>query len=298
MRARAKTLTALVIVAVLTSPPATASDDACASLAVMRPQAVADALRSLSGEVLGKAADMWTEADFHNVIAHADACNGKPDGVQFRVNAGQWRHHMQAAAKTVLAVSHHTAAIRQAYAPRWFWGNVPSCISILNWRRDPVWHKDNSAELFGMRLRDMDAEARTLAVGFVRECVPVMETVLKANRMRTTDAVAVADDIASSATREGEAAKEDPDEIADRLQAAHDGERIPLAYIGETAKRMVAAANHAEKSGYRMSTEQLIMLSSWSDKVRNERSEGPERLYAEKVREFVRGQMFGRRPAR
>lgn len=287
-------MAAAVLMAALSAGTAMAQD-ACASLALLSPKAVADSLKALSGEVLGKNADLWAVEDFRSVIASAEACHGKPEGMRHRVDAEQWRHHMKSAAETVLAVSERTAAIRTAYAPRWTWGEIPSCVSVLRWRRDPVWHKDNSEDLFGLRLRVMDAEQRALVAGFARECVPVMETVLSANRLPIQDAAALAKDIEESAKREGEAAAENPEYLAPSLRVEHDGKRVPLAYLGESARRMVAVANHAVKTGYRLTTEQLIMLSQWSDKVRSQRSAGPERLYAERIRDFVREQMFDRR---
>jgi len=291
MGANAKSLLAAALLAAAPVPSA-AAGDACDRLAVMQPKAVEDALRSLSGEVFGKRVDLWTEEDFRNVIAHAEACDGKPEGMLYQVDASQWRHHMQIAANTVVPVSARTSAIRAAYAPRWTWGEVPSCLALVGWRRDPVWHTDNSEELFGLRLRHMSAEQRVLAVGFARECVPVMQLAFANNFVNPDNAEAIARDIEESSAREAEAAKEDPDDLAPALRVEHDGEQVPLAYIGESSRRMVAVANHAEKTGYKLTTEQLIMLSTWADKVRLERDLGPEYLYAESVRKFVHGQMF------
>lgn len=295
MRAIAKALAAAALLQMAFSPASEAADDPCGQLALMQPKAVSDSLKALSGEVFGKSVDLWTTEDFRQVVATARACHGKPQGMRHRVNAGLWQRHMEAAAEAVLPVSARTASIRDAYAPRWTMGEVPSCLEVLGWRRDPVWNKDNSEEIFGLRFRTMDAEQRALAAGFARECVPVMEEILEANKMPVADAAAVANDIEESARREGEAAAEDPEEIAPRLRVEHEGERVPLAYLGETSRRMVAVANHAEKTSYRLTTEQLIMLSTWSDKVRSQRNAGPERLYAERIRDFVREQMFSAR---
>lgn len=291
MGAKAKTACILTLGAgIMAAAPAAA--DTCSKMAEMRASSLAGALRVLSPDVLGKPADMWTEADFVNLLDNARACDGKPEGMKVKVDARYWADQLQPVMNAVLPLSGRTAAIREAYAPRWTWGEMPSCVQILSWKRDPLWFSDNSAEIFGKSLAELDLAGRTYVAGFAEECLPVMEAALDLNRMKSPDARAIVDDIEASVARENEAAAEGAEELSDALRLTHEGKRVPLAYIGENSRKMVAVANQAEKSGTKLTTEQMIMLSKWAEQVDKGGKHGPERLFADAIRDIVHRHMF------
>jgi len=284
----------LAMAALATVWPA-AAEDSCSRMAVMRPEGIVEALNLFSPDVLGKPADLWGRADFENLLNHAAACDGKPEGMKYRVDAKFWEGQMNPAMERLLPFADRTAAVRAAYAPRWKWGDPPSCLQVLNWKRDPVWLTENSGEVFGKPLAEMDDEGRALAAGFSKECRPVMEAALQANRMDPSAALAIVNDVAAAAEREGEAAKEKPDDLAPALKVYHSGRQVPLAYIGKSSRKMVLIASGAEKAGRKLTTEELIMLSKWAEQIVMEETDSPERLYADAVRTVIGKHLFNAR---
>lgn len=296
MRAKSKKSLAFAVLMALVSPAgAQTGAEACSTIAQMRPESVANGLRSFSGDVLGKPADMWGHQDYANLLANAAACDGKPDGVTNPVNAKHWSRVMKSAFEKMGPYFARTAAVRDAYSPHWTWGSPPSCLDVLSWKRDPIWLTENSEEVFGKAFSAMDSSGRAMSVGFSKECLPVMEAAVKASKTATAEAAAaIVEDIELAAARAEEASTENPEELAESLRVTHKGQRIPLAYISEASKKMVRFASDIEKRNVKLTTDQLIMLSKWAEKVTNERGQGPERLYADAVRKIIRKQMFHR----
>lgn len=268
------------------------AEDSCSVMATMRAASVAAALKSLSPDILGKPADLWSQADFANLLNNATACDGKPEGMKYQVNAKYWHEQITPAMQQVLPLSERTASIRTAYAPRWKWGEPPSCLRVLSWKRDPVWLSDNSEEVFGRALSSLDDDGRAMAAGFAKECLPVLEAALLANKLKAPAAQAIVDDIAAAAEREGEAAREGADDLAPTLRVSHDGKTVPLSYLGQNSRKMVEVANNAEKAARKLTTEEMIMLSKWAERVVMDGHDGPERLYADAVRTVISNHLF------
>lgn len=266
--------------------------DVCSEMAVMQPDSIARGLGSMSTDVLGKAADLWSQADFANLLNNAAACDGKPEGMKYKVDSKYWRSQIIPQMQRVLPLSQRTLAIREAYAPHWKGGEPPSCLRMLSWKRDQVWLSDNSGDVFGTPFAEMDDEGRAMAAGFAKECVPVMTAALKANWMAPNGAAAISDDIAASAERESEAARERPETVAPSLRVLHDGRPVPLSYLGKRSRKMVEVASQAENAGRKLTTEEMIMLSKWAEKVVLTGEIGPERLYADAVRRVISNHLF------
>lgn len=282
-----------MVVAIMTAhlSVANASGEACALMASMNPMEVKAALRQMGGPVLGKYPDLWTQADFDNVIENARSCHGRPDGNVRRVSYAVWRDQMKDAAAATAEARAVAAAAREGHAPRWTWGEVPSCISVLGWIRDPVWHGDNSAEIFGIGLANADERERTLVSAFARDCLPVMEESLKRQRKDPEIAGKIVHDIATAAIRAEAVERDGAKDLPAPLKAFHAGRLVPLEYLGEGGRKAVAMAAEAHIMGRRLTTEEMVTITAWADSVTVE--EGPAAAYAEVLKAFVARNVFG-----
>lgn len=297
MLAKLKVIGAIIVMLPTFAWAQDAQINACEAISKLSPSHIRKSLTSFSSDILGKPADLWTYDDFMNLQQNAVNCHGYPPGVEKdgQVNAREWQSALVAASKEVLAYSAITQSIHKAYKPHWKWGKVPSCLKIVEWKRDPVWFTDNSKDIFGAEIRDISAGDRVIIGGFAKECLPVAERALANNQIKRETAAKIVEDILASIARENEADKEDLRKIAPSLQVEKDGRRIPLAYVGPTAKTWIDFANKFELSGQTMRVEDLITISKWIDLTDDTRdADSPDIRYAKAMREIVSRRMFGR----
>jgi len=296
MREIWKALCLIFLAAAIAAPtlPASANEN-CEIMASLVPNQVRLNLERFSADVLGKPTDLWTEDDFRNLAANAEVCRGtvSETNPSVPVDPAVWARHLNAAASKVLPISAMTHAARNNRKQDWSWGEVPGCMSVLTWKRDPVWNDDNSSEIFGLDLKDMTTHQRKTVRAFTTDCLPVMKEILEIYGKSASTAELIAEDIVRSAEREDLAASENVSMISPSLRVTRNGRRIPLAYLSASTMEAVEIANRYEISGTTMPADELVRLSRWSEKMAKETKDGPDAAYAEAVRKIVGKHLFG-----
>lgn len=293
MRANAKFLLApILILSAQTS--AWAGEDICKKLAEMNPNYLVGQLRTYSDNVLGKPAIAWTATDLVNLSQNLKNCNNLPKEPSNgpKVQAHLWRNQLNSIAETILPINNFDRAIADAYKPVWKWGKVPSCQVVLNWKREPVWHSDNSAELFGKSFREVTASEAVIIKGFIKECILVGEKILNLNRMPLQGLQKIAEDINKSIDREVSAGKEDKDYLAPSLRIYHNEKRVPLSYLSPTSKKWVEFVNKFELSGRDMRVDDMVNVSRWTSAVMGRKKDDPDTLFAEAVKQIIAKRTF------
>src|SRR5690606_23247469 len=121
----------------------------------------------------------WSRDDFINLSANIFACDGLPKDAQNepQVRASLWVNPLNTTANDILPINSLNNSIQEAYKPHWTWSAVPTCQTILDWKRDSVWNVNNSQELFGKDFRELTRENAVILKGFVGECVPVAKQI-------------------------------------------------------------------------------------------------------------------------
>lgn len=296
MRAKAK----LILVAMLlSSSPSNAEPqrDICAQLASSDPDYVLNQLRTFSPNVMGKPAITWSRDDLVNLSKNIFACEGLPKGPSNapKVSPTRWVNQLNAAGNVVLPINDLNRAVQHAYKPLWKWSDIPSCQSILSWKRDQVWNENNSEELFGKNFRELSPAEATIAKGFTNECVAVAKKILELNRMDMGAAEKIADDIERTIEKEQEASQEKKNGLAPSLRIYRAGRRIPLAYLGPQSRKWVEFVNKFESQDLPMRVEDMVTVSKWTEMVLSSKKENPESAFAEAVRAVISKRMFSQK---
>jgi hypothetical protein len=281
-----------VLAAFAPSPASADGSDMCSLLAGINPNEVLRAMTKFSGPVLGKHPEDWSSEDMENLRQNARMCDGLPLDGSKQVKASSWNSVVVKIEDRISGIAKRSATIRAYFQPEWGESPLPVCSDLLKWKRDPVWLRSNSKEIFGEELGRMDEKKRSTALGFAKACIPVMEDVLRVWKHKGNAAELFVADMERSAARDALAYAE-----MDRLKDAYisvefQGWQIPRAYLGSTARSMVEMAERAMRENGRLSLEQMTVLSSWIDTVYDTGQDGPERAYANYIRTMVSKQMF------
>ena len=299
MRAKSKILAALLI-AVAAAAPAraqivqpTAQDKLCQQMVRIDPWDVALKLRLFAGPVLGKDAERWSLEDLQGLLANAQACDGKPQGARPTVSFSQWNLKLNTVYPMIKPVIEASATVRAKYAAAWSLpGGVPLCTALFGFRKDPVWLSNNSAKVFGTPFERMGPDQLAATRSFVGDCAPVLRQILDLRGEKADTADKLAGSIEKSIDRDQKIPMVTIEDLHPSLIAYRDGKRVPLAYVSPGTVSIVRRVNNAIVHGTRIKTQDLVVISKWADDIFRLMPAGPDRAYAEKVKEAATAQMF------
>lgn len=267
--------------------------DRCAYLSQVDADKLLVALTSYAGKVMGKYPEHWVAADYANLAANAVSCHGLPADVQNKVNAEFWTMKLAAAQKSNLEINARSTAIAAAYGKYWTKDEeFPACVSFLRWKRDDVWYTNNSDDLFGTAFYDMDPETLGLYKRVAEECLPVMKSILERWRSPQGEADGIVKSILSSIEMDALAAQEAKLKVPESLQVEYGGRRIPISYLRPTTQKVVHKIISLENADRIMPTNALIQISKWAEQVETDDKDGPDLLYAQRIKSIVADHMF------
>ncbi|MBY3151040.1 hypothetical protein HFO56_01180 [Rhizobium laguerreae] len=297
MRAKAKaiilaaTLWVGVPLAAMAAPDEMA--DRCAFLSSVDADKLHTALTGYVGKVMGKYPEHWSAVDYANLAANAASCNGLPLNVQNKVNAELWALKLADAQKMNAEINARSNAIAVAYGKYWTTSEeFPACAAFLKWERDDVWYTNNSEKLFGTAFYNMTPEMLGLYKRLAQECLPVMKSILDRWHAQQSEADGIVKSIVASIDMDGLAAQEKISEIPKSLQLDARGQRIPIAYLRPTTQKVVKKIIALENADRIMPTNSLIQISKWAEQVEIEETDGPDLLYAQRVKSIVADHLF------
>lgn len=297
MRAKAKAV--LLTATIWLSVPLTAMAepdemaDRCAYLSTIDADKLLGALTGYAGKVMGKYPEHWTAADYANLAANAASCNGLPLGSQTKVNSEFWALKLADAQKSNAEINALSNGIAAAYGK--FWRNdqeFPACATFLLWKRDDLWYSNNAEKLFGKAFYDMTPEMLGFYKRITEECVPVMKSILDRWRIQQSDAEAISKSIVASIEMDGTAAQEANMHIPESLKVTRGGSRIPIAYLRPTTQKVVMKIIALENADRIMPTNSLIQISKWAEQVVTDDNDGPDYLYAQRIKDIVADHLF------
>ncbi|MDW9478817.1 hypothetical protein GOB57_08890 [Sinorhizobium meliloti] len=297
MRAKAKAIIlsatlwmALPFTAIASPPEVT---DPCGYLSTLDADKLLVALTGYAGKVMGKYPEHWVPSDYSNLAAHAASCHGLPHDVQNKVNAEYWVLKLAEAQKRNAHINARSAAIASAYGKYWTKDEeFPACATFLLWKRDDVWYTNNSDKLFGTAFYEMTPEMLGLYKRLAEECLPVMKSILDRWRTQQSEADGIVKSIVASIEMDALAAQEDKLDIPKSLQLMHGGRRIPISYLRPTTQRVVRKIVALENADRIMPTNALIQISKWAEQVETDDEDGPDLLYAQRIKSIVADHMF------
>lgn len=284
-----------IVAALTVSVPAEATEDPCALLAGMNPRDITKAMVSFSGPVLGKHPEDWTKEDLNNLLSNAHQCDGLPAEANRRVRASKWKPEITKLKDVVLPHATRSQTVRAYFQPEWTAGTLPVCGDLLRWKRDPVWLTNNSKEIFGLSFGEMTDKQRGIALEFAAACVPVMQSILKIWKHKGNASEAFVADMRISSERDATAFAEMTELKSAYISVSWQGNQIPWAYLGENARKMVEMAERAMRENGRFSLEQMTVLSSWIETVDDAGNNGPDKAYANFIKDLISSQMFAGR---
>lgn len=297
MTAKAKAIILSAILWVGVPIAATAAPDEmadrCSYLSSVDPDKLHTALTRYAGKVMGKYPEHWMPADYANLLANAVSCNGQPVNLQNKVNAELWAVKLADVQKINAEINARSNAIAVAYGKYWTKNEeFPACATFLKWERDDVWYTNNSEKLFGTAFYNMTPEMLGLYKRLAQECVPVMKSVLDRWHAQQSGAEAIVKSILSSIEMDGLAAQENVSEIPKNLQLDARGQRIPISYLRPTTQKVVKKIIALENADRIMPTNSLIQISKWAEQVEMDETDGPDLLYAQRIKSIVADHLF------
>lgn len=298
MRAKAKAiiLTALLWCAASTHAVMAQPDemaDRCAALAGISPDKLATALITYAGKIMGKHPEHWGPIDYANLTANAMSCHGLPAMSPNKVNGEMWVLKLADAQKTNADINARSIAIATAYGQYWHSSEeFPACATFLRWKRDDVWYTNNSKVLFGTAFYDMTPEMLGFYRRIAEECLPVMKAVLDRWHIRQDEAEGIVKSVLSSIEMDALAARETGKDIPDNLLVTWGGNRIPIAYLRPTTQKVVQKIISLEQADRVMPTNSLIQISKWAEQIESEGKDGPDLVYARRIKDIVAEHMF------
>lgn len=299
MRAKAKAVILCALLSVGTAlMPARASaavvtQDACMFIASIDGNKFYNSLATYAGPVLGKAPEHWSPADFANLLANVQACNGQPANVASKVDAYHWAAQIADIQKRNAPINALSLQIAAAYAKFWTGkGEFPACADFLKWRRDDLWYTNNSKDIFGTAFIDMPPETLGLYGRLVQECNPVMRSILDRRRISLATADDLTKSILDSIERDAQARNQASLVLPDDLVVMQGGRPLPIAYLRKTTQAVVLRFASLEEHERVMPTNALIQISKWANQLESEMSDGPDLLYARKIKDVIAQHMF------
>jgi hypothetical protein len=284
---------ALSMLAPVSSPAQPSQAQMCLDIARMPIKSVTDGLKLFVGEVLGKEAELWQEKDFRILLANVQNCDGKPEGLDPKVSYFSWNLALNAIYPIVLEVTNVTVPIAVKYK-----GVFPTkggemlCTRIFDFRKDPVWLTNNSGEVFGVPFERMTAPQLLSARAFLSECQPVLAQILTLRNKNDSDAEKLVKSINTSIDRDQKIPQIHIDGLVEDLIPVRDGKVVPLAYVSPNTVSVVRRVNTSLLRKTRLRTDDLVLISKWADNVFELIPQGPDRAYAEKVKQAITREMF------
>jgi hypothetical protein len=297
MRAKAKAiiLSAVVWIAVPFQALAVPDvmGDRCNYLSQIDADKLLTALRTYAGKVMGKYPEHWVDSDYANLLANAVSCHGLPAGVQNKVDGEFWAMKLSEAQKANADINARSTAIAAAYGKYWKRDDeFPACVTFLRWKRDDIWYTNNSDKLFGTAFYDMKPDELGLFKRVSEECLPVMKAILERWRAQPKDADGIVESIQSSIKMDAYAAQESKINVPDSLQVTYGSRRIPISYLRPTTQKVVHKIIALENADRVMPTNALIQISKWAEQVENDDKDGPDLLYAQRIKNIVADHLF------
>jgi hypothetical protein len=274
-------------------PLAAAQEKVCMDLAQLPVNAVTEKLMLFAGDVLGKNAELWQESDFQALLANARVCDGKPAGVEPAVSFAQWNVALTAVYPMVRKVTDLSVPIVEKYRSVFpVEGGIVLCTRLFDFRKDPVWLWNNSAEIFGRPFERMTPEQLAAARDLISECKPVLVQVLKARRLDEGDAEKLVKSMNISIDRDQKIPLVQIENLVSELVPKRDGKPIPLAYVSPNTLSVIRRVNSSLLRKVRLQTDDMVMISKWADSVFDLVPAGPDRAYAEVIKNAVTKEMF------
>lgn len=297
MRAKAKTLVIVAATCLCLGPVAASAQETvgerCEYLSRIDADKLMVALTSYAGKVMGKYPEHWTLADYSNLAANAITCNGLPENVENKVNAEFWTAKLTEARTRNADIDDRSGAIMAAYSQFWKGsGEFPACATFLRWKRDDVWYTNNSEELFGKPFMKMDPEELGFYKRLAQECRPLMGSILDRWRSHPDGAEGIVESMLSSIEMDANAAQEEKIKVPDSIDVYNGGVRVPISYLRPTTQKVVHKIIALENADRIMPTNALIQISKWAEQVETDDTDGPDLLYAQRIKAVVADHLF------
>jgi hypothetical protein len=272
---------------------AKSTGDLCLDMASIPIQSITEKLKLFAGDVLGKNAELWQEADFQALLTNARNCNGKPEGIDPAVSFSSWNLALTTIYPMVRRITDVTVPLTERYKGIFpVEGGRMLCTKIFDFRKDSVWLTNNSDEVFGTPFEKMTPTQLTSARSFMADCQPALEEVLKLRGKNGDDAAKLIKSINTSIDRDQKIPAVQIDNLVEDLIPVRDGRVIPLAYVSPNTVAVVRRVNTSLLRKVRLQTDDLVLISQWADNVFQLVPEGPDRAYAERVKNAITKQMF------
>jgi len=281
--------------AAASSQPALTSkqDEVCLELAQTPINSVTEKLKLFAGDVLGKNAELWQEKDFQALLANAQACDGRPPGIEPPVTFQSWMNALHGIYPLVRKVTDMSVPVTERYRGVFpVEGGLMLCTRLFEFRKDPVWLTNNSDEVFGQAFEEMDPSKLVAARKFMDECNPVLTEIIKARRKNEADVAKLIRSINISIDRDQKIRDVHIDNLSEELIPTRDGKVVPLAYVSPNTVSVVRRVNTSLVRKVRLQTDDLVLISKWADNVFDLVPEGPDRAYAERVKTVITRAMF------
>lgn len=268
-------------------------DGRCVEMATTSIEATKDKLRLFAGNVFGKPPELWQENDFNILLANAKACDGQPVGLTPQVSYQAWANAVHNTATRMKPITDITVPLTEQFK------NVFPvkdgrilCTHLFDFRKDDHWFTNNSGDIFGVPFESMDDRMRESARSFMAACEPALVEILKNRGKIGTEVAPLLKSMNVSIDRDQNIPKVQIENLVEELTPRRNGKVVPLAYVSPNTVSVVRRVNTSMLRKVRMQTDDMVLISKWADNVFDLVREGPDRAYAEKVKEVVRRGMF------